>query len=182
MLKLKFWQKDKPKRETKINTTAVYCDALGNTWYMYDNIGEMPITRKIDVEVAQKFAALSLGRNELAEGLELILDYSSRAQNKKALEIAFKLKERLEFAAEERTLRAYACQLFLLNDEDPTKPTTAHYNDAKNAAFDKDEECRDFFLREVYRLLPTYRHELSVTIPNYLRSIAPEAERLISIL
>ena len=145
---LKKWKVQWPKTELK----AIFKDALGNTWYTFENPLKIPAYRGIQAEVMINQADMCMTPKMLNTYISTIKECLNRGQIIEAFNYFSRVQERTNMLGEETTLLNLAKVFFVLEGEDPKNPKP-EFDKKKEEVFQKDPNARAFFLSKAFRLM-----------------------------
>lgn len=159
-------------REHKVGDTVfrvdlMYTDALGNEWYTFADPLRMPAQRALAAEVAATWADLNIAKEDLADYVRRMKAYGNEGDIVRLFHLLTIIEQRLEWACEDKTLLALAKCYYLINDEPIMSPSDQH-NRLKDEVWDRDRECRGFFLRSAFVLTKGYSQFSPNDILSYL--------------
>lgn len=158
----------KPKTDKEVD--LAYIDVDGNHFYLYRNVTDLPFRRHIAAEIATKQAEFNLTKEKFEKLLDAMIKSMDDGKYAEVATMLYETKERLAFAAEEYTLLQLASVFTLMNDENGD-----HYyaleQKAKQDAWQKDDDAKDFFLRLAFNLTKTSQNISDIDILAYLKEI-----------
>ena len=162
--KLKNWLIQWPESELK----PTYIDALGHTWYEFNNPLKLPSYRGVNAEVMMNQADMCMTSKMLTEYVDAIQEDLNNGHITKAFNRFEKMKERANMVGEETTLLNLAKTFFLLEGENPQK-SSSEFDKIKDEVFRKDPKARDFFLLKAFKLLRDVSQFSDEDILSYLK-------------
>jgi hypothetical protein len=124
----------------------IYVDTLGNHWYQYKNVLNLPPMRAIRAEIRSIDAEFCLTPQMWDQLYILIKLAFNKGDYMRAGHFIDIVNERRTLPAEEETLKAMCDAYFLLKGENP-KNTSEFWYKKKQEAWSKDGDCNAFFLR-----------------------------------
>lgn len=163
----KKWQQNYDKRKMKqfldgqnydlihIFTSKHKYDGKIQKFYTLRNALQMPAERAISAEALANQAEMNITRKELIRFFEKIDEAVNAGRMTEVLADIGKIRERLDWIAEEETLLNLSKVYFFLEGEDPACPLPK-YDVIKDQIFKKEPEARSFFLQAAIRLTGKY--------------------------
>jgi len=173
------------KQMADLTLTLIRTDALGNNWYEFNQISNVPVTRTLQIETAQKHAEFCIGTKELDEAIKLAksaLINPKGADIVTAVNILHELEIRRLMNLEAETLKAFAKAVFVIEGEDLRGENNDAYERRKDECFAKDPESRDFFLQRAYTALPIYQSSSNLNVAELLKTTSLIRARLSVVL
>lgn len=178
---MKFFSKSVKAPPPKIPLREIYLDKFGNRWFEYSNPLTMPAKRAIAAEIATRYAEFNLTPNEL----RLLFGEMKKLGNQGNFVDVFALINevmfRLDYLGEEKTLLELALCYFVLEGEDE-QDFSDFDKQRKRELWDKDSDCKAFFLSEGYRRTINYSQTSGEDINAFLKAMEPNAQKLELIL
>ena len=157
-------------KETPPELELVATDKYGNNWYGFKNPIELPAQRNVDLQAATRWGELSMTPEYFAQEMMKIQGFIGK-DNNKAIAKCQDMLNRATWAAEENTLLMIACQMFLLEGENPIV-LTPEYLEKKKAIFENDLEAKGFFLHAAFKNTRYFNELSEIGLTSYLRDKA----------
>lgn len=145
----------------------VKTDGKGNRWYQFKNPTRIPAIRSIMGEVAATQAEMKMTMTSLHK---FCVAMETKIVEKNFIDLSSlvsRLKERLTWAYEEKTLTSLAVNYFLIEGEDPTT-ISDEFTEKKRELLSSDIELRAFFLTAAFNYTRTTGNILETDILNSL--------------
>lgn len=151
-----------------LDTVLVYSDANGNNWYGLRDPLKLPADRAISALVAMRRNDLNYTAEDEREWATKAIEAHNAGDHAMVGHYLSVKLDRLDWAAEEKTLLEVAKVYHWMNEEPRDGAMLPVWQARKDEAFSADPDCRAFFLREAYWLTAGFSDLSLSDIPTYL--------------
>lgn len=145
----------------------IYKDSLGNNWYAFKNPLKLPAMRSIAGEAAARQAEMNMDSETLHEFIMEMEKEANQGKITNMMAIFGKMKERLTWAFEEKTMENLAVNYFVLEGE-PVQVLSDKWIEKKREILASDIEAKAFFLSAAFKYTKTIGDISSSDILKYL--------------
>lgn len=170
--------KSKVDNSKDITLELVYKSKTGHEFYAHKNVLDLSPSRGVSAARADRFVGMKLSEGNLKDLVNVAIDGINKNQDLVgAVSILHLIKYRLEFLSEENSLLDLASIYYFLKDEDP-EFTSEHHNTIKRDIWNKDDECRSFFLHIAIGLTKRFSDTPEEDLMKFLNQTKEISERI----